>query len=288
MTEAAPAAPADAGQANGQGTDNAQSGNWYDGHGFKDEDIGYVQNKAWKNPLEVVNAYKNLEKFHGVPADQLIKLPKDLSDEKAMGEIYSRLGRPEKPEAYEFKAPEGVRLDDDRMNWAKGVSHKLGLSKAQHASLVQATLEYEGGVISESEKKFKQISEEQLVGLKKEWGNAFAEREALGKRAVRAFLPGDQEHKAALMNAIEGAIGTAPMLKLFANIGEKMGEDKIHEGDGDRPFGYTPQQAQADKANLMAELSRPENKSRLDEYNNGKGKDYEEMQRLLRIISGAA
>lgn len=291
MTEQAPSAPAEAGQAQGQGAPPASGNNdkpWYDGLGLKDEDVGYIQNKKWSSPVDVITGYKNLEKFHGVPADQLIKLPKDFADEKAMGEVYNRLGRPENKDGYEFKAPEGIKLDEDRMNWAKEVSHKIGLNKAQHAALIQATLEYEGGLMSEAEKEIQRITGEQLEGLKKEWGDAFPEREALGKRAVKAFLPGDADQKAALMNSIESAIGTAAMLKLFANIGEKMGEDKIHSSnDGDRPFGYTPQQAKADIESLMNELKDPNNRDRLNAYNQGKGKDYDNMVRLQKIAYGA-
>lgn len=290
MTDQAPAAPADAGQAPGQGNPPASDANtnkpWYDGLGLKDEDVGYIQNKKWQSPIDVITGYKNLEKFHGVPADQLIKLPKDFNDEKAMGEVYNRLGRPDNPDGYEYKAADGIKLDEGRMKWTSSLSHKLGLNKAQYKALIDATIEYEGGIASEAQKEIERITGEQLEGLKKEWGNAFTEREELGKRAVRAFLPGDADQKSALMESIEGAIGTAAMLKLFANIGEKMGEDKIHSGDGDRPFGYTPQQAKADREQLMSELGDPANKARLDLYNQGKGKDFEKMQQLNRIIVG--
>lgn len=302
MTDAAPAAPAPAGQAPGQGTPPAApaasppaapaAGDkpWYDGHITVPEDIGYIQNKAWKTPGDMLGAYKNLEKFHGVPPEQLLKLPKDMADEKAMGEVYTRLGRPETPEEYQFKAPDSlkdIKIDEGRMKFANGISHKLGLNKAQHNALVAATLEYENGIMSEAQKDVGRIQTEQMESLKKEWGDAYPERESLGRRAVRTFLPGTPEQKETLADAIEGALGTAITMKLFANIGAKLGEDKIHEGDsGGRPFGYTPEQAKADMATLMIELKDPTNKERLTSYNQGKGKDYDTMQRLQRIAHG--
>lgn len=286
MTDATPNAPAE-GQAQGQGEGQQTADKaWYDGLGFKDEDVGYIQNKAWKAPGDVVNAYKNLEKFHGVPAEQIIKLPKDFADEKAMGDVYNRLGRPESADKYDYTAPEGVQVSEERMKWAKETAHKLGLNKSQFAALTNATLEYEGGLIKGMENELALKSETQMNDLKKEWGAAFDERKVLGQRAVRTFLPGDGEAKEAMLGAIEGAIGSAAMLKLFANIGERLGEDQIISSNGDRPFGYTPQQAMADKQSLMAELSDPANRSRLDAYNNGAGKDYDKMQQLLKIIAG--
>lgn len=302
MTDQAPAAPADAGQAQpGQGSD-AAAGNpnpgaqpagdakpWYDGHNLAPEDVGYIQNKKWNSPADVLTSYKNLEKFHGVPADQLLKLPKDEKDQAAWDALYTRLGRPEKPEGYEFKAPEGVKLDDARMSWVNGVAHKIGLSKAQHAALVNETLTYEGRLISEAQKAVETQQAAELEAVKKEWGAGFEERSELGRRAARAFLPGTAEEKQAFMNAMEMSIGTGAMLKLFANIGEKLGEDKIHAGDdGGRPFGYTKEQALSDIKGLMTELRDPSNKERLTAYNQGKGKDYEKMQHLNKIAYGNA
>ena len=52
--------------------------------------------------------------------------------------------------------------------------------------------------------------------------------------------------------------------------------------DRGRPFGYTPEQAKADRAALMSELSAsPE---RLKNYNQGIGPDYDKMQRILKNI----
>lgn len=287
MTDATPNAPAgDAGQAQGQG-DNAQPKAWYEGHSLADEDVGYIQNKNWKSPADLVNSYKNLEKFHGVPAEQLIKLPKDMNDPVALGDVYTRLGRPESPDKYDYQAPEGVSVDETRMTWAKDVAHKMGLNKQQFKALTDATIAYEGDIMKSWEAEKTRANEAELVALKQEWGSGFQEREVLGQRAVRAFVDGTQEQKTEVLSKIEDAIGTAKMLKLFANIGMKMGEDKIISTTGDTPFGYTPQQAASDKKALMIELADPTNKSRADLYNKGQGKDYEKMQQILKIMSGS-
>lgn len=302
MTEQAPAAPANAGQADaGQGNnaqnatgatqqaDTAAAKAWYDGHNLAAEDVGYIQNKKWNSPTDILTSYKNLEKFHGVPAEQLLKLPKDAQDQAAWDAVYSRLGRPEKADGYEFKAPDGVKLDDSRMGWVQGVAHKLGLNKAQFSALVNETLTYEGGLVSEMQKAVQTQQAAELEAVKQEWGSGFEERAELGRRAARAFLPGDAAQKQAFMNAMETTIGTGAMLKLFANIGAKLGEDKIHQGDeGSKPFGYTKEQALSDIQSLMTELKDPANRERLNSYNQAKGKDYEKMQSLQKIAYGQA
>lgn len=260
---------------------------WYEPFGFQPEDVGYIQNKKWDNPAKLLTSYKELEKFHGVPADQILKLPKDQSDAEGWNKVYSRLGRPETPDAYgEVKLPEGVKvqLDPNRVKWADSVVHKLGLTKAQRDTLIAETAQYESSTFENYSKDMQVKQEAELASLQKEWGSAYPEREELGKRAVRQFIPGDEATKGALLDKIESALGTATMLKLFSNIGEQMLEDKTPMGDTkERPFGSTPEMAMAEKQKLMNEIMV--DKSRLATYNLGKGPDFEKMQNLLNIIA---
>lgn len=294
MNEAAPVAAE--GQAEpapepqGQGEPQA----WFDVEGVTDEQKGYIQNKGWQDdPLKVIDAYQNLEKFQGVPADQLLKLPKDMEEVGALDEIYTRLGRPEEPGGYgEFELPEGTpegfSLDKGRMEWADGLAHKLGLNKAQRDALVGETINFEGQAMAEFQKSIEVEQSAQLEALKGEWGAAFDERSDLGKKAVRALMP-EGADKEQVLNAIESAVGTAMMLKIFANAGEHMGEDKVHDSsDGVRPYGFSPEQAKAEKAQLMDELKDPTNKDRLKAFNDGKGVDYKRIEQLNNIIFGVA
>lgn len=275
--------------AQGQGgTEGGQTQQaWYEPFGFQPEDVGYIQNKKWDNPAKLLTSYKELEKFHGVPADQILKLPKDQSDAEGWNKVYSRLGRPETPEAYgEVKLPDGVKvqLDPNRVKWADSVVHKLGLTKAQRDTLIAETAMYESSTFENYSKDMQIKQEAELASLQKEWGSAYQEREELGKRAVRQFIPGDEATKGALLDKIESALGTATMLKLFSNIGEQMLEDKTPMGDTkERPFGSTPEMAMAEKQKLMNEIMV--DKARLATYNLGKGPDFEKMQNLLNIIA---
>jgi len=261
---------------------------WYEGHGLEAEDIGYIQNRKFDGIAGILNNVREFEKIKGVPADQLLKLPKDEQDTEGWNAIYSRLGRPEKADDYSFDAPEDIALDDERMGWVRDVAHKLGLNKSQFHALINETLAYEGGLISEAQKSIELAQTAELEEVKREWGQAFEERAELGRRAARIFLPGDASQKQALMNAMETTLGTGVMLKLFANIGEKLGEDKIPAGDeGSRPFGYTKEQALSDIKGLMEQLRDPANKDRLSAYNSARGKDYEKMRALQKIAYGA-
>lgn len=265
-------APASEGQAEQQAA-------WYDS--APDEIKGYIQNKGWDDPLKSVEAYQNLEKYHGVPADKLIKLPKDG---EPMDEVYNRLGRPESPDKYDFSLPEDMPVDEARLNMAREVAHKVGLNSAQLEALIKMDSEYTSQYVEAHHKEVEQKQQQEMNDLKKDWGSAFDERVELGRRFVRNNIP-DGIDKDNVLAKIEEAIGPATMLKLFSSAGEKSlsREDKIPDGSGDRPFGYTPEQAKADKAALISELqASPE---RLANYNKGVGPDYDKMQRLIKIMS---
>ena len=281
MTDNIDAAPAAAGQADVKP--------WFDG--ADPETVGYIQNKGWdkESPLKAVEGYRNLEKFHGVPADQIIKMPKE-GDTDAWNNVYSRLGRPESPDKYgmdSIKLPEGAELDSENIGYFDSIFHKAGISKAQRDAILNEYVGFEHKRTSELSTKFEQEKTIQVEALKKEWGAHYDERTELSKRAFKAFLP-EGVNKDEVAAAFEASVGPAIAAKMFANLADKLGEDKFHDdgnSGGDRKFGYTREQATADRATLMSELKS--DRTRLDAYNRGSGLDYDKMARLNKIISGA-
>ena len=286
MTEAT--APADTGEAltapveTGQASDDTSTQtNWYDS--APDEVKGYIQNKGWDDPVKAVTSYQELEKFRGASEDQLLKLPKDMAEEGALDTIYDRLGRPESADKYDVQFPEGLEVDSNRLSAYQEAAYNIGLSQKQFEALATIDAEYmsQASAAYAQERAAKQEAE--YAALQKEWGGNAQEREELSRRGLRALLP-DGADKDSLVSQIEDAIGTAATLKLFANAGEKLArEDKIHESGDDRPFGYTREQAVSDRRALMSELSA--DSKRLDNYNKGKGPDFDKMKRINKIIS---
>lgn len=260
---------------------DAPQASWYDS--APDEVKGYIQNKGWDDPIKAVTSYQELEKFRGASEDQLLKLPKEDNPEE-WAKIYNRLGRPESPDKYEVALPEDASIDKGRLDIYAKIAHESGITQKQFEALAKADAEYWLQTMQAEQKRIQQEQEAEYEALKKEWGSNHAEREELSRRGLRAVLPKDAD-KDELLNKIENAIGTAATLKLFANVGERLTrEDSIHDTEGDRPtFGYTREQAAADKSSLMSELKA--DKQRLAAYNRGLGKDYEKMQRINKLLA---
>lgn len=286
MTTQAPAAEGQAvaaPEAQGQATQQPTTNNpvWYDK--APDEVKGYIQNKGWDDPIKAVNSYQELEKFRGASEKELLRLPKDPNAEGAFDEIYNRLGRPEAPDKYALDLGQDVQIDDVRLNSFREIAHKAGITQKQFEALAKADAEFMTAATKEYETARVQKMEGEYQALIKEWGANASEREELARRGLLAILPqgGDKKELAA---AIESAIGTAMTLKLFANVGDKIArEDRIPDSAGDRPFGYTREQALADKKALMSELKA--DNERLANYNKGIGPDYDKMQRILKITA---
>lgn len=259
-----------------------QATSWFDS--FDDETKGYIQNKGWDDPVKAVKSYQELEKFRGASEDQLLKLPKNLDEEGALDGIWNKLGRPESPDKYSVDFGEGVNVDSDRLGAYAETAHKLGITQKQFETLAKLDAEYMSSVMEQQQKAFEQKSNLEYEQLKKEWGANAAEREELSRRGLQALLP-DNVNAQEVLDKIERSIGTATMLKLFANAGERLAkEDSLPNVNGERSYGYTREQAVADRKKLMSELSGDD--SRLSVYNQAKGPDYDRMAYLNKIIAG--
>src|SRR5690242_20907106 len=63
-----------------------------------------------------LESYQNLEKMRGVPAERLLTLPDDKSDEATRNAFYEKLGRPKEAAGYEFEDRKSTRLNSSHMS----------------------------------------------------------------------------------------------------------------------------------------------------------------------------
>jgi len=174
-------APIETGQADPAPVESGQATTWYTG--ANDETVGYIQNKGWSDdPLKAITSYQELEKFRGASEDELMKFPKDIGEDGVLDDIYTRLGKPETHDKYTVELPEGVQIDDNRLNAAREAAHKEGLSQKQFEAMAQFDAEYGSkAMLAMNEENAKQ-QEVEYQNLQKEWGSNAAEREELARR----------------------------------------------------------------------------------------------------------
>ena len=216
---AAPAAPAAA---------PAPAAPWY---GTFDQDtVGWLENRgltkleATAALPEVIKGFRNAEKYIGVPAEQIVRLPKADAPQEAWNDVYTKLGRPADPNGYEVKIPEGV--DGSFADWAKNSFHELGISKTQGEQLASRWNEFVGKQTEVSQAQYKNTVAEQNNALRAEWGQAYDQNVNIAKRAAQEFGIDAQT-----VDKLEQSLGFDGVFKMLHNIGSKIGESSFTAGE---------------------------------------------------------
>lgn len=251
---------------------SAVTGDWMSG---MNEDLkGYVQNKGFKDSGAVVDGYRNLEKLLGAPKERLLKVPEKYDDVDGWNQVYTKLGKPEKPEGYGFKAPPGG--DENFVKVAKTMFHEAGLSNSQGEKLVEKW----NGWISETQKvnEATRVAELKVQDetLKKEWGQAFDQNVDQGKKAAAAF-----GMTAEAIEKMEKAIGFAQTMKFFQAVGAKMGVEPEFATAGGSP-GFRQLTPEGAKARIQELSKDPHFRNR---YLEGEASAREEFDRLHRMAA---
>jgi hypothetical protein len=146
---------------------------------------------------------------------------------------------PASADKYELPVPEGE--DPAFAQSVAPLMHKAGLSAAQAKVLAEGWNELQAAerakaaeAAQAAEREAGALAEREEAELKREWGQAFDANAEHGRRAVAQFVPGDTAAKQRAMQALEGVIGYAGMMRMFSGIGQLIKEDTAH-GLGQRP-----------------------------------------------------
>lgn len=227
---------APAGNQGGQGQDWTSS--------LSDDLRGYVQNKGFKDPANILESYRNLEKFHGVPQERLLRLPEKEDDPEWNG-IYERLGRPKEAKEYQIKVPE--KMGDPKFaEWAKGTFHELGLSKKQAEKLAEKWNGYIGNTLAERDQQYQHDLAQQDKNLQSEWGQAYSQNVEIAKNAAAKFGIDAQT-----IDKLEQSMGFAGVMKFMHRIGAGLGEHNFVGDNGKAPGVLTPEAARNEISRLM-------------------------------------
>lgn len=211
--------------------------------GLQDEGTrSWVEKKGYKTIEDLAKAAVNQESILG----SSVRVPAADAPKEEWEKFYSKSGRPEKPDAYEFKRPDGLPADlpyDEALAGSfKTWAHSAGLNGKQaqtlHDQFALAQAEQAKAHVTALTKAVETTAD----ALVKEWGpqdsEGFKTKHELANRALKKLGLVESFQKSGIIlkdNAL-----TDPALALaFAQIGEKMfAEDSIDGGDA--PGGINP------------------------------------------------
>lgn len=240
-----PASSAPAG-ANGQpGAAQADAFNWQT-LGLDPEANTLVAERQWKHPNDVIKSYRNLEKLTGVPADQIIKLPKG-DDPKAWNEVYTRLGRPEKAADYKLPVPEGQ--DGAFAKTAAEWFHEAGVTQAGATRLASKWNEFQAAQQQRQTEQLAARDTEQVNALKSEWGANYDRLAGQVDKAAETFGMTPEQ-----LAALKQVMGPKDAMQFLQKIGSKLGveDGQFHDGASNQGFNnMSPEQAQAEIQRLQ-------------------------------------
>lgn len=201
--------------------------------------------KDLRDPAALAKSYANAARMVGLDKGKVLRLP-DAEDAPEWGEVFGRLGRPEKPDGYELAAPEG--LEPEALSEAAAAFHAAGLSKKQAAAVmgVYAKRLEQAQAAQAAQSEAARAAAER--DLKAEWGNAFPERLHLAKRA--AMEAGGEDFLKALD---ESGLGNNPVvLRALAKLGAQIAEpNALKGGAGGMSGGLAPAEARAEWERLQ-------------------------------------
>lgn len=209
----------------------------------------WIGNKNFADPVTALQSHFNTEKLLGhEKAGRTVVLPKDENDAEGLAAFRAKMGVPESAEGYELPVPEGESEEFSKMaaTWfhEAGVPKPAAVAFAEKWNTFVAEMEEKERAMDEKERSEAQAkSELELNALKQEWGDAYDQKAEFAKRGQRAY-----GSKAGLdtndLEALESAIGTTKMLKLFHALGESTAESDFVAGEH-KNFSMTPSEAQA-------------------------------------------
>lgn len=210
--------------------------------------VGYVQNKGWSDPKQVLDGYRNLEKLLGADkANNAVIIPKADADPKEWAAVFDRLGRPTGPDGYKVEVPPGGNPDVHAASLAK--FHELGLTKSQGEALMgwYNGLVQQSAQLSATEKQA--AFQQEDVALKSEWGQAYTQNLSQAQAGARGL-----GLDAPTIDKLSEALGHKATMNLLQKVGAGMREDSLVTGDNTGfSNALTPGQAKAQIQSLMSD-----------------------------------
>jgi hypothetical protein len=209
------------GQGQGQGTGGAAPPPWFEGK-TSAENVGYWDNKGWgrDDPAKIAFAAteraRQLESHYGVPAEQLLKLPKPDADAEAWKPIRERLGMPKEAKDYDLA---GAKFDDAFTDTLRNAMHKAGMPKDAAAEFAKTLHAHQATEAQKAQTVRAAADQAEMQQLQKDWGPDFQFNRLTAEQGLRRAL-GSDEAAAKTVDAMKQAIGYKATMEFWRRIGQ--------------------------------------------------------------------
>jgi hypothetical protein len=206
---------------------------WYQG-AIEPEVLGLWQNKGYdySDPVKLTQAltksYREAESRLGAPANMLLRLPKDASDEAGWNAVHERLGVPKEGKEYDFaavKMKDGSQVDQGFTDAMRKALHRARVSKENAPAVVKSVVDFlEASDAAEAAELSGSVADERAE-LEKNWGaqmqaNMFMAAEGLRTLAHKVNISEDEAKHAWDTLSTIGGLGAAKAMEMLRLVGE--------------------------------------------------------------------
>ncbi len=205
--------------------------------------------KSLENIKDIEGLAKSYVHAQKMVGSDKIPVPNKYATDKDWDAVYEKLGRPKSADGYKYDLPQDKQVDEASLKEFSSQAHKLGLLPTQAQGMVKFYNEMTAKSIQDADSKALAARETSTKELKQEWGQAFDQK--INQAATLAKSVGATELFDT--NLADGTkLGDHPvMIKAFAELAGKMGEDTITQASG--PAYLTPNQIEKQ----IGELTQP-------------------------------
>ncbi len=190
--------------------------------GFFGKDASHLS-KRFTSPHALAKSYVSLERQ--LSNGNKVAIPGENSTPEEWDAFFAKIGRPEKPDGYELKAPDGLPegvWSEDEVKEFSTMAHKLGLSKKAANALVSWQAERIGKAVQGQQQALEATKAEAVAALQKEWGGNYQANLELAKKAAITF--GGEE-------MLQHPLANDPaFIKAMAKAGAAISEGKLAGG----------------------------------------------------------
>lgn len=189
------------------------------------DDLQLAQAKAWESPGDVLRAYKGAAKFLGAPAEELVRWPENPSPEQ-LATIRQRLGVPEQPDGYDFGDLAPVEGGPDLFTPFRGWAHELGLPKEAAKGLAEKFTAWQNEQATAQAEAYQNDAQAAQQTLQAKLGReGYAALEQAANSFARAI---GLDAETAVM--LQSVLGAEKLLTTFGQLGQRLGEHRVTEG----------------------------------------------------------
>jgi len=232
-------------QAPDNGSPGASATSWLEG--LSEGNRKLAENKGWTTPESLDKAFTSYAEMERMQGDAL-RVPKQDATPEEWDKFYSKLGRPETADKYEYKRPEGLPPDlpytDELATASKSWMHGAGLTPNQAQSVHDNFVKFMTDQHQARAAQLAQAVESTHDELVKEVGGpadspVFKEYLEMANRGMKK-LGWEESLKKVGVLLPDGSLTDPQIARGLKVIGEIFREDTIDPGggapSGDNPF----------------------------------------------------